>query len=113
MIADSDLKNLHGEKEWEEIVAYVKANKEFAEKDLEKGLVLMLDSIYELDQNLRLKSRSLTKEFGWGSDTLKSLWVKINYQDSLNELAITKLLDERGWLGPEIIGDREILLCFL
>ena len=113
LLNDSDLNSLHEEKRWEEIVAIVKANKEFAEKDLEKDLVEMLDSVRELDQNLRLKSRGLGEEFGWQSDTVKNLWVKIQYQDSINERIITKLLDERGWLGADVIGSRGNSTLFL
>lgn len=113
LTSDSDLNALHGEEKWDEIVAYVKANKEFAEKDLEKPLVVMLDSIYELDQSLRLRSRDLMEEFGWNSDTVQKLWVTINYQDSINELAITNLLDERGWLGADIVGGKGNNTLFL
>lgn len=113
LTSDSDLTSLHEEEKWKEIVAYVKANKEFAEKDLEKPLVVMLDSIYELDQSLRVKSSDLVKEYGWESDTVQNLWAKINYQDSINERAITDLLDKRGWLGADIIGDKGNSTLFL
>ncbi|MBL4709394.1 MAG: hypothetical protein JKY48_13235 [Flavobacteriales bacterium] len=113
LTTDVDLKSLYQEKSWEEIVSYVRANKELAEKDLEKPLVTMLDSIHELDQKLRLKSRELMDEFGWKSDTVKNLWVTIQYQDSINELAITNLLDERGWLGSEVVGVKGNSTLFL
>lgn len=110
---DSDLNSLKNDKRWDEIIAQVTANKEEKEKDLEKPLVEMLDSIYELDQSLRRVVNDLTKEFGFKSDTVRGVWKKIQYQDSINEKAITQLIDERGWLGSDVIGGRGSSTLFL
>lgn len=111
--SDGDLETLRSDSRWNDIITLVRANKEENEKDLEKPLVEMLDSIYELDQNLRLDANKLTKEFGFKSDTVRFIWKTIQYQDSLNELAVTQLIDERGWLGPEVIGRKGNSTLFL
>lgn len=110
---DSDLTSLKNDKRWEEIIAMVTANKVEKEKDLEKPLVEMLDSVYESDQSLRFVVNDLTKEFGYKSDTVRGVWKKIQYQDSINEEVITRLIDERGWLGSDVIGAKGNSTLFL
>ena len=81
---DSDLNILHKDKRWNELIAIVKSNKEEAEKDLDKPLVATLDSIHQEDQK---------------------------YRQQINE--IEKILDERGWLGTNIIGAQGNSTLFL
>lgn len=101
---DSDLNILHKDKRWNALIAIVKSNKEEAEKDLDKPLVAILDSIHQEDQKYRQQINEIEKKYGWKSDEMTAHWKIINEKDSINLIKIEKILDERGWLGTNIIG---------
>ncbi len=110
---DGDLNILHENKRWGELLAIVKANKEEAEKDFDKPLVALLDSIHQEDQNGRREIDEIEKKYGWKSDEMKAHWKIINEKDSANLILIEKILDERGWLGPNVIGGAGNMTLFL
>lgn len=101
---DIDLNTLHQDDRWAIVIAIVKANKEKAEAKLDKSLVAQLDSIHHNDQDLRIEIDNISAQFGQDSDEMRMHWKKINKQDSINLIAVTKILDERGWLGANIVG---------
>ena len=91
----------------------VKANKAEAEKDLDKPLVAILDTIYLEDQTYRKQLREIEAKYGRQSDEMKAHWQLIHEKDSINLVKIKKILDERGWLGPKIIGNQGNSTLFL
>jgi len=101
---DTDLNYLHTNKEWGRLIKLIKANKDEAEKNLDKSLVTALQAINEEDQKYRKQLGAIEKEFGRGSDELKKHWDIINEKDSINLIKVQKILDERGWLGQNIVG---------
>lgn len=111
--SDSDLNLLHADKRWEEIMALVKANKEKAEANLDKPLVAILDQVYYEDQHHRHEIDSVNQKHGWESAEMKALWKIIEEKDSLNLLQVKKILDERGWLGRDIVGAQGNTTLFL
>ena len=44
---------------------------------------------------------------------MKAHWRLINEKDSINLIKIKKILDERGWLGADIIGGQGNSTLFL
>jgi hypothetical protein len=68
-------------------------------------IIQQLDSILKIDQKYRPIIRSVRKEFGNESDTIKKLWKVIAYNDSMSLIKVTDILDHYGWLGPEAIGN--------
>jgi len=110
---DPDLKTLHADERWEKLIAAVKANKEEYEKDFDKPLVAQLDEIYRLDQSYRKQIRDIEEKYGQESAELEAHWKLIQETDSLNLIKIEKILDEKGWLGPTVIGDRGNSTLFL
>lgn len=101
---DQDLVSLHNDKRWRPILDTIQRNKERSEAHLEKALVQRLDSIYQSDQEDRLKLREMEKKYRWDSPEMQAIWKKIIYQDSVNLVKVKRILDSRGWLGPEVIG---------
>lgn len=101
---DSDLAVLHEDKRWKTILERVKANKDKIEANLNKPLIQTLDSILESDQAGRKKIDGLVKKHGWESKEVQNLWKEINYQDSVNLVKVTAILDKYGWLGPDVVG---------
>jgi len=111
--SDPDLHSLHKDKRWIKVIEIVKLNKEKAEVNLDKPLVAMLDTIFREDQNYRLQIDETEKKYGWESDEMKALFNIIKEKDSINLIKVRKILDDRGWLGPDIIGNQGNLTLFL
>lgn len=111
--SNSDLNILHKDERWKKLLEIVKANKEEAEKDLDKPLVAILDTIYQDDQEYRLQMNDIKKKYGWKSDEMATVTKIIIEKDSINLIKIEKILDERGWLGSNIIGAEGNTTLFL
>ena len=112
-LSDSDLNSLHTDKRWQPLVERVKSNKEKAERNLNKPLVALLDTIYNEDQTDRKNIDTVAKQFGAQSRQMDSLWRKISYQDSVNLLRIKNIVDTYGWLGPDEVGEQGATTIFL
>ena len=110
---DTDLKLLHSDKRWNEVITIVRDNKEREEAHLDKPLVAILDTIYTEDQKYRLQLDEIEEKHGWASEEVRVHWKLINEKDSVNLAKIIKILDERGWLGPDIIGRQGTSTLFL
>jgi hypothetical protein len=110
---DSDLDTLHLDTRWQQVLEIVKANKEKAEANFDKPLVAILDNIFQEDQGLRRQIGDVETEFGRDSDEMQAHWKIISEKDSINLIKIQKILDERGWLGQDIIGGQGNATLFL
>ena len=113
IIKDSDLKILYNDERWNQVLDLVAANKAKAEENYDKHLVAILDTIYQLDQSYRDELEKISEEFGWKSEQIKEHWEKIDKIDSVNLTKVKQILDERGWLGTEKIGDQGDMTLFL
>ncbi len=110
---DLDLVSLHKDARWGPVVDNVRANKEKAEVNFDHTLVNTLDSIFEEDQGTRRQIQELEEKYGRDSEEMKSLWRTMSDVDSSNLLVVTNILDERGWLGANIIGGKGNSTLFL
>jgi len=63
------------------------------------SLTKLLEKIYYEDQNPRILSLSLEKEFGITSDTVQKLYKQTMYIDSINTTIVTRIIDKYGWLS--------------
>ncbi|MEM6817141.1 MAG: DUF6624 domain-containing protein [Bacteroidota bacterium] len=110
---DSDLSSLHSDDRWNRLIESIKANKQEYEKDLDKPLVAILDTIYQLDQSYRRQIGEIEEKYGRDSEEMKAHWNLIQATDSINLIKIKKILDERGWLGSKVIGSQGNSTLFL
>ncbi len=110
---DTDLNSLQSDNRWKEVIELVRANKEKSEADFDKPLVAILDTIFQEDQKYRHQISAIEEKHGWESDEMNAHWKIINWQDSINLIKIRKILDERGWLGADVIGRRGNSTLFL
>jgi len=110
---DPDLNSLHYDSRWTALLNLIKQNKEKAEANLDKPLVAQLDSIYTEDQQYRQQIDDIEKKFGWDSKEMKAHWKIINEKDSINLIKIKAILDTKGWLGADIIGEQGNSTLFL
>jgi len=110
---DTDLNSLHADKRWQQVIAVVKSNKEKEEANFDKPLVAALDTIYQEDQKYRQQLQGIAEKQGWESEQTQNLMKIIMEKDSVNLIKVKKILDERGWLGPDVIGRQGNQTLFL
>jgi len=79
---------------------------EYTSVGFDKELLALLDTIHDEDQNYRLKLGEIEKEFGRDSEELKAHWEMIHDMDEENLIKVMGILDGRGWLGPDVIGEQ-------
>jgi hypothetical protein len=101
---DPDLASLHKDERWIPVLKQIETNKEKAEAGLDKPLVRQLEKIHKDDQEGRQKINAMGKKYGRDSEEMKELWKDIMIKDSLNLIEVKKILDTRGWLGPDVVG---------
>lgn len=94
--ADTLLRPLHADPRWAELLDVLRP--EFPE------LAERLARIQRHDQDLRKTLPATREQFGAQSAEMKTLWKKINLQDSLNWLETKQILDTFGWPGPKQVG---------
>ncbi|WP_276373535.1 DUF6624 domain-containing protein [Chryseolinea sp. H1M3-3] len=78
-----------------------------------KSLAEQLQNIHIEDQQYRKKIEETENNFGRNSNEMKDLWNAISRKDSINTIKVTRILDEHGWLGPEVVGDQGNTTLFL
>ncbi|MFC2101712.1 DUF6624 domain-containing protein [Bacteroidota bacterium] len=107
--ADSDLNSLHTDERWNKVIGIIKSKRE----NFDEQLVSHLDTIYQTDQGYRIKADEIAEKYGDESEEMKAFVKIIQEQDSINVVKVTNILDERGWLGPDIIGTQGSETLFL
>jgi hypothetical protein len=107
------LKSLHSDKRWKSLISIIKENKNQLYPLLDLPLSDGLDSILDQDQKYRMQLNAAGTRYGWDSKQVKDLTVSINKADSLNILKVSRILDERGWLGSDVVGSNGNFGLFL
>jgi hypothetical protein len=107
------LNPLHSDKRWDMVIEAVKINFARKEKDLDMELVAILDSVYQDDQLCQQRYSEIQAKYGRQSEELNSFSIIMNSKYSLNLIRVKKILNERGWLGINIIGHYGNLALFL
>lgn len=85
----------------------------FAQDDQYKSLIAKLDTIYQEDQIYRRQLGDIEKKYGQNSKEMMAQWQLIREKDQNNIAKVTKILDEHGWLGPDVIGIKGSEALFL
>jgi hypothetical protein len=111
--SDEDLLNLHKDARWKPLIEKVMENKTAADSKIDKTTSDILNDIFERDQSIRKSYDEL--EAGKTSDPTakKEILEKMKKQDAENLSVITKILDTKGFLGPEEVGNNASLAIFL
>ena len=86
---------------------------EKAEANLDRTLVALLDTVFQDDQKYRQELQGIEEKFGRESEEMKAQWKIISQKDSINLIIVKKILDERGWLGADVIGGKGNQTLFL
>ena len=96
-----------------EVIEIVELNKEKAKANLDTTLAALLDTVLQNDQKYRQDLRWIEEKYGRESEEIKAQWKIISRQDSINLIIVKKILDERGWLGADVIGAKGTQALFL
>ncbi|NID10339.1 DUF6624 domain-containing protein [Fibrivirga algicola] len=110
---DADLVSLHRDDRWKPLLVLINQNKEKAEANFNKPLVVQLDSIYKDDQQYRQQLNDVEKQYGLESNQVKALWAIITKKDAANLTRVRAILDKYGWLGSNVIGQQGNSTLFL
>ncbi len=84
-----------------------------AQSKLDAELVKKLEEIQRSDQENREKLIDILEKEGKDSKKFKELNKKIKVIDSSNMVQVAKILDERGWLGEDVVGQQGNVTLFL
>ena len=101
---ERDLKPLHVKKEWEEVINKLQKKLDIIEVNYDKPVQKELLAIYEDDQEIRKDFMKIYTEKGSGHKLVDSIGKIMIYKDSLNLIKISKILDEKGWVGKDVVG---------
>ena len=110
---DKDLFSLHSVQEWSQVLNKVEANLDEFEKDFDKPLKEQLEQIHIRDQMLRQLYRNVEEKFGKESGEMKYFWQLVSEQDSLNEIEVIKVIEEKGWVGKSLVGGQANMTLWL
>jgi hypothetical protein len=107
------LNPVHADNRWNKVIETIKINFFKKERNLDMNLVTVLDSVYIEDQLCQQQYVKIATKYGRQSEELKSFSTLMKDKYSLNQIIVNKILDERGWLGEEIIGHYGNMALFL
>lgn len=110
---DPDLTLLRPDSRWDETIAKLQAKLDILEANYDKPLQQELLEILRTDQLYRVHVDSVRKTYGNDSPQLQELWKKILEIDSVNTLKVTNILDTRGWVGRDVVGNDANMTIFL
>ena len=110
---DSDLDNLHADNDWDKLIKRVQKTIDSIESNYDKPLKVELEVIYRDDQNTRAKYVAAGRKLGYEDRSVDSLNKIINVKDSINLIKVTRILDTRGWLGKDKVGEMGNTALFL
>ena len=91
----------------------VQVNKDRIEANLDRPLAALLDSIHEEDQGLRRQIDEVEAKYGRNSKEMQAHWRKMQEKDSMNLIVVERILNERGWLGEDVLGRNGTSTLFL
>ena len=102
LMIDTCLISLHNDKRWSEFTEKLMAIK----KNLDEDIISHLDVIYneDQDQNIRFQIEDISARQGNDCDSVSALYKIMFERDSVHLIYVKKILEERGWLGPDKIG---------
>lgn len=101
---DGNLKTLHDTKEWEKLLVKFQKKLDILEKDYDKPLQKELLAIYTDDQSIRIDFMKIYEADNANKKAIDSVGQIMIRRDSINLIKIIKILDERGWVGKDIVG---------
>ena len=110
---DRDLESLRSKKEWQKTIDKLQKKMDSMSVNYDKPLQAELLAIYTEDQQVRHEYMKVYKEKGAGAKEVDSVGNIMLEKDSLNLIKVMKILDERGWVGKDVVGAQANQTLFL
>ncbi|HCQ13716.1 MAG TPA: hypothetical protein DIU01_10690 [Flavobacterium sp.] len=110
---DSDLKSLHNDKKWLQLVSDMQKVVDAREAKYDKPLQTKLVALFEEDQTIRRDYIKAQKDYGNQSKIVDSLGKVMMHKDSINLGKVTEILDKYGWVGVDKVGGQANQTLFL
>jgi len=110
---DTDLKSLHENKEWKSTIDKFQKKLDVLEANYDKPLQKELLAIYAEDQGIRGEFAKIYRDKGPGNKEFDSINKLMGYKDSINLIKVIKILDEKGWVGKNVVGSQANQTLFL
>lgn len=110
---DGDLKRLHAEKDWQKTIDHLQKRLDVTGANYDKVLEKQLAEIYTEDQEIRGEFMNVYKASKPDKKKIDSIGKIMGMKDSINLIKVMKILDERGWLGKNIVGEQGNKTLFL
>ena len=111
--SDTDLDNVRKEKKFKKIINNLEESIALIEANYDKPLQKELIEIFKEDQDIRNKYVVAQKTYGYESKEVDSLGKIMILKDSLNLIKIVKILEEKGWVGKDKVGQQANTTLFL
>lgn len=109
IVNEKSLISLHSDKKWEEIIGM----KDKVEAKYDKKLKAILDTVYNKDQQCRFNIHAIINKYGIHSNEVIKQNQIIWKTDSANLIIVKEILDKRGWVGRDIVGQNASNALFL
>lgn len=103
--ADADLAPLHTDPRWQEYCDILTARRERIEANFDKPLRAQLKAIARADQDVRHEFLNAYRTEPRDQARIDSLIRVMQMTDSLNLKAVTQILDTRGFVGSDVVGN--------
>ncbi|MBL0735904.1 hypothetical protein JI750_03330 [Flavobacterium sp. GN10] len=110
---DNDLKPLHSEKEWNKTIDKLQKKLDILGANFDKALEKQLAEIYTEDQEIRGEFMNVYRASKPDKKKIDSIGKIMERKDSINLVKVMKILDERGWLGKNVVGTQGNQTLFL
>lgn len=110
---DSDLDGLHNDDQWAALLRKMQNTIDSIEVNYDKPLQKELLEILNDDQDIRNQYTATTKEIGYNNPKVDSLTKLMISKDSINLRKVKKILDEKGWVEKDKVGERANQTLFL
>ncbi len=113
MQVDGDLKRLHTEKEWKKTIDKLQKKLDVLGANYDKVLEKELLEIYAEDQEIRGEFMNVYKAPKPDKRKIDSIGKIMEKKDSINLIKVIKILDEKGWVGKNLVGTQANQTLFL
>lgn len=113
MQIDNDLKHLHTDAEWKKTIEKLQKKLDIIEANYDKPLQKELLAIYTDDQGIRGEFMKVYKDPNYDKKKIDSIGKLMGKQDSINLVKVMKILDEKGWVGKNVVGTQANQTLFL
>jgi hypothetical protein len=110
---DSDLIGLHNFKDWRTTLKTLQKKVDKTEANYDRPLQKELLQIFKDDQDIRRQYIDSSKKYGYNNPIVDSLEKVMVFNDSIDLQKVKKILDTKGWVGKDKVGDQANSTLFL